>query len=72
MTFYEISYYRTRNWIDKRYVKMDCGDPLNKYHYKNVVDVTEITEEEYKKYSAERKAREARRKASLSEMFIQP
>jgi len=70
MIFYEIAYYRTRNWIDKRYVKTDCGDPLNKLKIKNVVEVTEITEEQYKKYSTERKEREARRKEYAHRFII--
>lgn len=70
MKYYEIAYYRTYNWIDKRYIKMDCGDPLNKVRLKHIVEVTEITKEEYEKYSAARKAREAKRKEYANRFII--
>ena len=49
MKFYEISFYRNRNWIDKKYVKSELGssDAIAKTRLKKIVDVQEISEEEY-------------------------
>lgn len=64
MQYFEISYYRTRNWIDKRYSKSEIGvtDAIRKSRVTSPLEVTEITEAEYLEYSAKRKEREARRK----------
>ena len=54
MKYWRISYYRTRNWIHKKYIKSEYAQgAINKARVKNIVDVEEISEEEYK---AERNA----------------
>jgi hypothetical protein len=73
MKYYEISYYRTRNWIDKRYACSELGSSaaIIKSRVKNPLNVEEITEAEYKEYSAKRKAIEAARKQRHADLFLQ-
>ena len=57
MVYLEISYYKSYNWIDKKYVKDEyVQGAINKARVKTIVDVTEITEEEYKAGTARQKA----------------
>jgi len=49
MKYWKISYYKTRNWIGTKYIKDDHAQgAINKARVKNIVDVEEISEEEYK------------------------
>ena len=49
MKYWRISYYKTRSWIDKKYIKSeDAQGAINKARVKNIVDVEEISEKEYK------------------------
>ncbi len=70
MKYFEISYYRKRNRIDKRYAKSELGvtDAIRKSRVKNPIDVVEITEEQYKEYSKRKKEQEAARKARYNTM----
>ncbi len=72
MQYFEIAYYRTYSWIDKRYVSTEWGasDAIRKSRAKKIVEVTEITKEQYIEYSAKKKANEAARKQRMQEMFI--
>ena len=57
MKHWRISYYRTHNWIDAKYIKDEYAQgAINKARAKNIVDVEEISEEEYKAGLAKRKA----------------
>ena len=57
MKYWRINYYRTRNWIDTKYIKDEYAQgAIDKARVKNIVDVQEITEEEYKAGLAKRKA----------------
>ena len=57
MKYWRISYYRTRNWIDTKYIKNESAQgAIDKARVKNIVDMQEITEEEYKAGFAKRKA----------------
>ena len=57
MKHWRISYYRTNNWIDAKYIKDECAQgAINKAKVKNIVDVEEISKEEYKTGLAKRKA----------------
>ena len=50
MKYWRISYYRTHNWIHKKYIKDEYAQgAIKKARVKNIVDVEEISEEEYKK-----------------------
>ena len=49
MRYWRIDYYRTHNWIDTKYIKdKDAQGAIKKARVKNIVDVQETTEEEYK------------------------
>ncbi len=48
MKYYEVCYYRSYHWIDRKYLKMDCGDPATKAKVRNITSINEITETEYK------------------------
>jgi hypothetical protein len=49
MKYWKISYYRTHNWIDTKYIKDEYAQgAINKARVKNIVDIEEISEEEYK------------------------
>jgi len=49
MKYWRISYYRTHNWIDVKYIKDEHAQgAINKARVKNIVDVQEITEKDYK------------------------
>ena len=49
MKYWKISYYKTRNWIDTKFIKDDYAQgAINKARVKNIVDIEEISEEEYK------------------------
>ena len=57
MQYWRIDYYRTRNWIDTKYIKDESAQgAIKKARVKNIVDVEEISEEEYKAELARRKA----------------
>lgn len=57
MKYWRISYYRTHNWIDTKYIKDEyVQGAIDKARVKSIVDVQEITEEEYKAGLAKRKA----------------
>lgn len=48
MKYWKISYYKTRNWINTKFIKDECAQgAINKARVKNIVDVEEISEEEY-------------------------
>ena len=50
MKYWRISYYRTHNWIDAKYIKDEYAQgAINKARVKNIVDIEEISEEEYEK-----------------------
>lgn len=74
MKYFEISYRRSYYWIDKKYVKTELGasDAIRKTKLKNsITDVVEITEEQYKEYTAKQKAFKEAKKVRESENFIQ-
>ena len=57
MKYWRISYYRTHNWIDTKYIKDEHAQgAIAKARVKYIVDVEEISEEEYKAGLACRKA----------------
>ncbi len=68
MKYWQIDYYRTRNWIDKKYIKDESAQgAIKKARVKNIVDVQEVTEEEYKAELARRKAVAQAKKALRAE-----
>jgi hypothetical protein len=65
MKYWRIDYYRTHNWIDTKYIKDEYAQgAINKARVKNIVDVQEITEEDYKAGLAKRKAAAQAQKAA--------
>ncbi len=49
MKYWRIDYYRTRNWIYVKYIKDKCAQgAIKKARVKNIIDVQEITENEYR------------------------
>ena len=69
MKYWEISYYKTHNWIDKKYIKDEYAQgAINKARVKNIVDVQETTEEYYKAGLAKRKAAAQAKKARRAEL----
>lgn len=69
MKYWEISYYKTHNWIDTKYIKDEYAQgAINKARVKNIVDVEEISEEEYKAGLAKRKAAAQSKKARSAEL----
>ena len=49
MKYWRIDYYRTHNWIDTKYIRrMRKGQSTRRD--KNIVDVQETTEEDYKEW----------------------
>jgi len=49
MKYWKIDYYKTHNWIDTKYIKdYHAQGAINKARVKNIVDVQEITEKDYK------------------------
>ena len=73
MQYYEISYYRTRNWIDKKYVKSELGssDAICKTKLKQIHNVEEITEERYNECIAKNKALKSAKAQQKADAFIQ-
>ena len=72
MTYWEISYYRTHNWIDKRYVSAELGvtQAIRKARVKNPIDAVEITQEEYIKYSKIKKEQAKAKKERNENRYI--
>lgn len=69
MKYWEISYYKTYHWIDKKYAKDEFAQgAINKARVKSIVDVQEITEAEYKAGLARRKAAAQARKERRAEL----
>ncbi len=69
MKYWKLSYYRTHNWIDSKYIKDEfVQGAINKGRVKNIVDLQEITEEEYKSGLAKRKVSAQAKKARRAEM----
>lgn len=57
MKYWRLDYYRRHNWIDTKYIKDEFSlGAINKARVKNIVDLQEITEEEYRAGLARRKA----------------
>lgn len=57
MKYWRISYYKTHNWIHIKYIKDKCAQgAIKKARVKHIVDVQEITEEEYQAELAKQKA----------------
>ena len=48
MKYWRIDYYRTHNWIDKKYIKDEWRKGQSTSASKKIVDVQETTEEDYK------------------------
>lgn len=49
MKYWRIEYYRTRNWIYVKYIKDKCAQgAIKKARVKNIIDVQEIPEREYR------------------------
>ncbi len=68
MKYWQIDYYRTRNLIAKKYIKDESAQgAIKKARVKNIVDVQEVTEEEYKAELARRKAVTQAKKALRAE-----
>ena len=56
MKYWRVDYYRQHNWIDAKYIKDEYTQgAINKARVKNIVDLHEITEEEYRTGLARRK-----------------
>lgn len=74
MKYWRISYYKAHNWIDAKYIKDEYAQgAINKARVKNIVDVQEATEEEYRAGLARRKAEaqaKLERKAELSQYAL--
>ena len=74
MKYWRIEYYRTRNWIHVKYIKDECAQgAINKARVKDIVDVQEATEEEYRADLARRKAAaqaKRERRAALEQYII--
>ena len=69
MKYWKISYYRTHNWIDAKYIKDEHAQgAINKARVKNIVDVQEITEKDYKAGLAKRKAASQAKNARHAEL----
>ena len=69
MKYWKISYYRTHNWIDTKYIKDEFAHgAIKKARVKNIVDVEEISEEEYKAGLARWKAAAQAKKARRAEL----
>ena len=73
MQYYEISYYRTYNWIDKKYVKSELGssDAICKTKLKQIHNVEEITEERYNEMKKKQKAQRLEKKQAQQSAFVQ-
>ena len=57
MNYWKISFYRTHNWIDAKYIIAEHAQgAINRARVKNIVDVQEIPEKDYKAGLAKRKA----------------
>ncbi len=57
MKYWRISYYKTRNWIHVKYIKAEHAEwAIKKARVKDIIDVEEISEEEYKAELAKLKA----------------
>ena len=55
MKYWRIGFYKTRNFIDVKYIKDKCAQgAIKKARVKHITDVEEITEEEYKAALARR------------------
>ena len=64
MKYWRIDYYRTNNWINQKYIRDACvQEAINKARVKNIVDVQEITEKDYKAGLAKRKVAALAKKA---------
>ena len=49
MKYWRIDYYKTRNWIHTKYIQdKSAQGAIKKARVKHIVDVQEVTEEEYK------------------------
>ena len=69
MKYWRLDYYRRHNWIDTKYIKDEFAQgAINKARAKNIVDVEEISEEEYKAGLAKRKAAARAKKARRAEL----
>lgn len=69
MKYWRIDYYRTHYWIDTKYIKDEfVQGAINKARVKNIVDMQEITEEDYKAGLAKRKAAAQAKKARRAEL----
>jgi hypothetical protein len=69
LKYWKISYYKTRNWINTKYIKDERAQgAINKARVKNIVDVQETTEEDYKAGLAKRKAAAQAKKARRAEL----
>jgi hypothetical protein len=57
MEYYEIAYYRTHNWIDKRYVcsELGVGHAIMKSRVKRPIEVAEISKERYETQLAKKR-----------------
>lgn len=52
MKFWEIVYYKTKSFVNKKYFKcLTVAEAIKKARVKNIVDVIELTETEYLIYS---------------------
>ena len=57
MKYWRLDYYRRHNWIDTKYIKDEFSQgAINKARVKNIVDLQEIAEEEYRAGLARRRA----------------
>ena len=57
MKYWRIGYYKTRNFINNKYIKDKCAQgAIKKARVKHITDVVELTEEEYKAALARRYA----------------
>ena len=69
MKYWRIDYYRTHYWIDTKYIKDEfVQGAINKARVKNIVDMQETTEEDYKAGLAKRKAAAQAKKARRAEL----
>lgn len=65
MQYFRIEYYRKRNWIDYKIVKTEIGatDAIKKTRLKEIVDVIELTVEQYNYYMGLKKAQKESERA---------
>lgn len=69
MKYWRLEYYRRHNWVDTKYIKDEyVQGAINKARVKNIVDLQEITEEEYRAGLARRRAAAQAKRERIAEL----